>query len=166
MNLLTQEYELKNNREQFLYQKQQDALSQSNWEKEFAYQQNRDDIADKQFQQTFDYNKSVDDRNYNYQINRDAVADSQWQREYDLSKKKASSGSSSKKSTGSYKVKDDGNPPSGDTKSKDPLIAGALASVMAGANPQATLANSLVAKVQKGEMSEQEANKIINSLRW
>ena len=95
MQLLTQEYELKNNREQFLYQKEQDALSQSNWEKEYAYQQQRDQVSDSQWQQTFDYQKQ-----------RDAVADSQWQQEYELSKKASASSSSrssrstSKKSSG------------------------------------------------------------------
>lgn len=82
MQLLTQEYELRNNREQFLYQKDQDRLAQTNWEKEYAMQQN-------QWQQTFDYQKQ-----------RDAVADSQWQQEFDLSKKAAAS-RSSKKSSGS-----------------------------------------------------------------
>ena len=90
MQLLTQEYELRNNREQFLYQKDQDRLAQSNWEKEYAYQQSRDAIADNQWQQTFDYQKS-----------RDAIADSQWQQEYNLSKKKAAASKSSKKSSGS-----------------------------------------------------------------
>lgn len=79
MQLLTKEYELRNNKEQFLYQKDQDALAQSNWEKEYAMQQN-------QWQQTFDYQKQ-----------RDAVTDSQWQKEYDLSKK--ASASSSRKSS-------------------------------------------------------------------
>ena len=83
MQLLTQEYELKNNREQYLYQKEQDALAQVNWEKEYAYQQQRDQISDSQWQQSFDYQKQ-----------RDAVSDSQWAQEYALSKKKASSGSS------------------------------------------------------------------------
>ena len=93
MLLLTQEYELRNNREQFLYQKDQDKLAQSNWEKEYAMQQN-------QWQQTFDYQKQ-----------RDAVADSQWQQEFDLSKKasasssrKSSSRSTSKKSSGEQAV--------------------------------------------------------------
>lgn len=83
MQLLTQEYELRNNREQFLYQKDQDKLAQSNWEKEYAMQQN-------QWQQTFDYQKQ-----------RDAVADNQWLQEFNLSKKKASSSGSSKKSSSS-----------------------------------------------------------------
>ena len=82
MQLLTQEYELRNNREQFLYQKDQDKLAQTNWEKEYALQQN-------QWQQTFDYQKQ-----------RDAVADSQWQQEFELSKKAAAS-SGSRKSSGS-----------------------------------------------------------------
>lgn len=119
MQLLTQEYELKNNREQYLYQKEQDALAQNNWEKEFARQQERDQISDNQWQQSFDYNKSrdqisdnqwqqtfdynksrddVSDRQYAeqmaYQKERDAVSDSQWAREYELSKKKSNSGSS------------------------------------------------------------------------
>ena len=82
MQLLTQEYELRNNREQYLYQKEQDALAQSNWEKEYAYQQERDSISDQQWQQSFDYQKQ-----------RDAVADSQWAKEYALSSRKASSSS-------------------------------------------------------------------------
>lgn len=92
MQLLTQEYEMRNNREQFLYQKDQDSLAQSNWEKEYAYQQQRDQISDSQWQQTFDYQKQ-----------RDSIADSQWQQEYNLSKKKSSSGSS-KSSSGGLKV--------------------------------------------------------------
>lgn len=80
MQLLTQEYELKNNREQFLYQKEQDALSQSNWEKEYAYQKQRDQVSDNQWQQSFDYQKQ-----------RDNVSDSQWQKEYELSKKASAS---------------------------------------------------------------------------
>ena len=95
MQLLTQEYELKNNREQFLYQKEQDALSQSNWEKEYAYQQQRDQVSDSQWQQTFDYQKQ-----------RDAVSDNQWLQEFNLSKKKASSSGSSKKSSNNINLND------------------------------------------------------------
>ena len=80
MQLLTQEYELRNNREQYLYQKEQDALAQSNWEKEWAYQQERDAVSDSQWQQTMDYQKQ-----------RDAVADSQWAKEYALSKRSSDS---------------------------------------------------------------------------
>lgn len=101
MQLLSEEYDLRQNREQYLYQKQQDALAQANWQKEF------------------DYNKAVADRNYNYQVSRDKVSDSQWnkqfkyqqsrdkvsdkqwQKEYELSKKNlASSSRSYSRSTG------------------------------------------------------------------
>ena len=102
MQLLTQEYEFKNNREQFLYQKDQDKLAQSNWEREYAYQQQRDAVSDSQWQQTFDYQKQ-----------RDAVSDSQWEKQYALSKKaKASSSSkksSSKKSSKSLTVSSGNN---------------------------------------------------------
>ena len=124
MQLLTQEYEMRNNREQFLYQQQQDALAQSNWEKQYKYQQerdrvsddqwqqsfnyqkNRDTVSDNQWQKTFDYNSSRDkasdsqwQKTFDYQKNRDKVSDSQWQKEYELSKK--ASASSSRKSTSS-----------------------------------------------------------------
>lgn len=124
MQLLTQEYELKNNREQFLYQKEQNALAQNNWEREFNRQQqrdqvsdnqwqqsfdynkNRDQISDSQWQQTFDYNKNRDNisdnqwqQSFDYQKQRDSVSDSQWQKQYELSKK--ASASSSKRSSGS-----------------------------------------------------------------
>ena len=105
MQLLTQEYEMRNNREQFLYQKDQDTLAQSNWEKEYAQQQN-------QWQQTFDYQKQ-----------RDAIADSQWQQEYNLSKKKSSSGSS-KSSSGGLKVKTDD-----DTSVKQPTAKEVIANM-------------------------------------
>lgn len=124
MQLLTQEYELRNNREQFLYQKEQNALAQNNWEKEYAYQQERDKVSDNQWQQSFDYNKNRDQINdnqwqqtfdynknrdnisdnqwqqsFDYQKQRDSVSDSQWQKQYELSKK--ASASSSKRSSGS-----------------------------------------------------------------
>ncbi|MBR6688806.1 MAG: hypothetical protein IKL68_02185 [Clostridia bacterium] len=95
MELLTQEYELRNNREQYLYQKEQDALAQSNWEKEWAYQQERDAVSDNQWQQSFDYNKSRDEvsdnqwqQSFDYQKNRDAVSDNQWQQSMDYQKQR------------------------------------------------------------------------------
>lgn len=126
MQLLTQEYELKNNREQFLYQKEQDALAQSNWEKEYAYQQSRDavsdrqwldtfnynkgrdSVSDKQWQDTFDYNKSRDkvsdkqwNKTFDYQKKQDKQAQSNWEKEYQLSKKASASSSRRKSSSGS-----------------------------------------------------------------
>lgn len=125
MQLLTQEYELKNNREQFLYQKEQDALAQRNWEQEFEYgksrdavsdqqwldtynyNKSRDAVADKQWQDTYDYNKSRDkvadkqwQKTYDYQKSRDKVSDSQWEKEYQLSKKASASSSRKRSSSG------------------------------------------------------------------
>ncbi len=121
MQLLSEEYDLRNNREQFLYQKQQDALAQSNWQQEFDYQKaqndrnynyqiSRDKVADTQWQKNYDYQKSRDkvsdkqwNKTFNYQKSRDKVSDSQWQKEYELSKKaKASSSRSSGGSRRSY----------------------------------------------------------------
>ena len=93
MQLLTQEYELRNNREQYLYQKEQDALAQSNWEKEYAYQQERDAVSDNQWQQSFDYNKSRDEvadsqwqQSFDYNKARDEVSDNQWRESFDYQK--------------------------------------------------------------------------------
>lgn len=82
MQLLTEEYDLRNNREQYLYQKEQDALQQANWQKEFSYQQSRDKVSDTQWNKQF-----------KYQQKRDKVSDSQWQKEYELSKKARASSS-------------------------------------------------------------------------
>ena len=114
MQLLSEEYDLRNNREQFLYQKSQDALAQSNWQQEFDYQKtqndrnydyqlSRDKVADDQWLKNYNYQKSRDkvsdkqwNKTFNYQKSRDKVSDSQWQKEYELSKKaKASSSRSS-----------------------------------------------------------------------
>ena len=112
MQLLTEEYDLRNNREQFLYQKQQDALAQRNWQTEFDYQKaqndrnynyqvSRDKVSDKQWKKTFNYQKS-----------RDKVSDSQWQKEYELSKKaKASSSRSSGGSRRSYTTRKSSSSP-------------------------------------------------------
>lgn len=86
MQLLTQEYEMRNNRRQFLYQ------------------QDRDRVADNQWQQQYDTERNQWQQQFDYQKQRDAVADSQWQKQYELSKKasasRSSSRSSSKKSSG------------------------------------------------------------------
>lgn len=93
MQLLTQEYEMRNNRKQFLYQQDRDRIADNQWQTQFDYQKSRDAVSDSQWQQQFDYQKQ-----------RDAVADSQWERQYALSKKasasRRSSRSSSKKSSG------------------------------------------------------------------
>lgn len=124
MQLLSQEYDMRNNREQFLYQKQQDALAQSNWQQEFDYNRSvndrnynyqieRDKVSDTQWQKNYDYQKSRDKvsdkqwkKTFNYQKSRDKVSDSHWEKEYALSKKaKASSSRSSGSSRRSYSRK-------------------------------------------------------------
>lgn len=91
---LYNQYNLKFNRDQFNYQKEQDALSQSNWEKE--YNQN---LQQAQWEQQFNQAQ------FDYQKERDKVSDSQWQQEYELSKKaKSSSGSSRSSSSNSNSI--------------------------------------------------------------
>lgn len=125
MQLLTQNYELRQNREQYLYQQERDRVSDNQWQKTFDeqtrqneienqwkqknydYQKQRDSISDSQWQQQLDYQKQRDNisdsqwqKSFNYQKSRDAVSDSQWQKQYELSKKaSASSSRSSSRST-------------------------------------------------------------------
>lgn len=130
MQLLSEEYDLRNNREQFLYQKSQDALAQSNWQQEFDYnrsvadrnynyQISRDKVSDDQWLKNYNYQKSRDkvsdkqwQKTFDYQKSRDKVSDSQWQKEYELSKKARASSSRrssrSSRSTG-YKRKSGNN---------------------------------------------------------
>lgn len=79
MQLLTQEYEMRNNRTQFLYQQERDKIADNQWQTQFDYQKSRDAVSDSQWQQEFDYQKS-----------RDAVADEQWLKEYNLSARRSS----------------------------------------------------------------------------
>lgn len=88
LQLLTQNYELRQNREQYLYQQERDRISDQQWQKSFDEQVRQNEIENQWRQKEFDY-----------QQQRDAVADSQWQQQFNLSKKKSSSGSSSKKSS-------------------------------------------------------------------
>lgn len=87
LQLLTQNYELRQNREQYLYQQERDRISDQQWQKSFDEQVRQNEIENQWRQKEFDY-----------QQQRDAVADSQWQQQFNLSKKKSSSGSNSKKS--------------------------------------------------------------------
>ena len=45
------------------YQKERDAVADSQWQQEYNYQQQRDAIADSQWQQQFDYNNQVSELN-------------------------------------------------------------------------------------------------------
>ena len=85
LQLLTQNYELRQNREQYLYQQERDKISDNQWQKTFDEQIRQNEIEN-QWKQ----------KNYDYQIQRDAVSDSQWQKQYELSKKAAASSKSSR----------------------------------------------------------------------
>lgn len=166
-------YNLKFNQEQFNYQKEQDALAQSNWEKEyqqalqqaqweqqfnqaqFDYNKQQDALSQSNWQKEFDYNKSIDDRNYNYQLNRDAVSDSQWQQEYELSKKNSSSSgssgssnsSSSSSNSGSYSLNSNNNNVVDNTPSSEELLANMT--VVQGPNLQANIKDKYSGKTFK-----------------
>ncbi len=101
VNDLYNTYNLKFQQDQFAYNKEQDVLSQSNWEKEYQRALEQANWERQLNQAQFDYNKTIDDRNYNYQVERDKVADNQWQEQYELSKKASSSSRSSRSSSGS-----------------------------------------------------------------
>lgn len=81
------------------YQKYRDAVNNYMTFTNYDYQKERDTISDQQWQKELEYQRE-----------RDAIADQQWQQEYELSKRKASSSSSSKSSnTGSYRIIGDDN---------------------------------------------------------
>lgn len=91
VQLLTQNYQLRQEREQYLYQQQRDQISDQQWQKSFDEQVRQNELENQYRQQQFEYQKQ-----------RDAVADSQWQQQFNLQKKnlaKSSSRSSSKKSS-------------------------------------------------------------------
>ena len=71
-------------KEKFGYQKERDAISDSQWNKTFDYNAGRDSVSDSQWEKQFAYQQA-----------RDAVADSQWEKEYQLALKKARSGGGS-----------------------------------------------------------------------
>lgn len=93
IQLLTQNYQLRQEREQYLYQQERDEISDKQWQKSFDEQVKQNEIENKWKQKQYDYQKQ-----------RDKVADSQWQKQYNLQKKnlaKSSSRSSSSKSKSS-----------------------------------------------------------------
>lgn len=92
MNLLTQEYDLKNQKEQqiydrgidernYNYQVQRDAVSDNQWEKEYQ-----------RMLQQMENEERWNQKNFDYQVERDKIADSQWEKQY---AKSLSSGRSS-----------------------------------------------------------------------
>lgn len=111
LQLLTQNYELRQNREQYLYQKERDKVSDNQWQKTFDeqvrqneienqwkqknydYQTQRDKVSDSQWQTSFDYQKSRDtisdnqwQQNFDYQKQRDNVSDNQWLQSFNYQK--------------------------------------------------------------------------------
>lgn len=89
LQLATQLFQFRKDREQFLYSQDRDRISDEQWQKTFDEQMRQNELENEWKQRTFDY-----------QQERDAVGDSQWERQYALSKKaKASSGSRSVKMT-------------------------------------------------------------------
>lgn len=110
MQLLTQEYDMRNRANQFAYQQQRDTVADNQWQQSFDYNKERAGVQDRQWQQSFDYQKGRDQvqdnqwqQSFDYQKSRDAVADSQWERQFELSKKAYASSSrrsSSSRSSG------------------------------------------------------------------
>lgn len=151
MQLLSQEYDMRNNREQFLYQKSQDALAQRNWQTEF------------------DYNKSVNDRNYNYQVSRDKVSDSQWnkqfkyqksrdkvsdsqwQKEYELSKKSLAT-SSRRRSSGSGSRKNGNDDQAIKTEENAQAVENDIKGLLEGVAKNGLTLGSIVANFAKGNI--------------
>lgn len=101
MNLITQEYDLKNNKEQDLYnrgidernynyQVKRDQVSDNQWEKEYQQMLKENELAEQWRQKNYDYQVGRDQvsdnqwqKQYDYQVDRDKVSDSQWQKQYD-----------------------------------------------------------------------------------
>lgn len=96
--LLTQNYELRQNREQYLYQQERDRISDNQWQKTFDEQVRQNEIENEWRQRNFDYQKQ-----------RDSVSDSQWEKQYELSKKASASSSSSRSSGTSSKKSTSGS---------------------------------------------------------
>jgi len=86
-------YNLKFQQDQFSYNKEQDTLAQSNWEKEYQ-----------QALQQAEWERAFNQSQFDYQKERDAVSDSQWEKEYQLAKKNASKSSSKKSSSNTLNV--------------------------------------------------------------
>ena len=157
MQLLTQEYEMRNNRKQFLYQQDRDKIADNQWQQQYDYQKQRDAISDDQWNQQFAYQKE-----------RDAVSDSQWEKQYELSKKASSRSSSSKKSKSggtTINVSDGGNAEtnnSNQNNSDDGLIS-YIRTVINAPTPKAIKQAQLSALVKNGQLSQTELNNLINA---
>ena len=134
IQLLTQNYELRQNREQYLYQQQRDIISDQQWQKTFDEQVRQNEIENQWKQKSFDYQKQ-----------RDAVADSQWQQQFNLSKKKSSSGSSKKKTSSNLKVSDTSNSSSNSGKYSAKEVLANM-KILAGPNLQNNIKDGISGK--------------------
>lgn len=92
IQLLTQNYQLRQEREQYLYQQQRDDIADKQWQKSFDEQVKQNEIENEWKQKQYDYQKQ-----------RDKVADSQWQKQYNLQKKNLARSSSRSRSRSSSK---------------------------------------------------------------
>lgn len=122
LNLLVQNYQLRQDKEKFLYQKQRDQISDDQWQKSFDEQVRQNELENEWKQKQFDYQKE-----------RDQVQDNQWLQQFNLSKKKSSVSSSKRKSTKSKSK-----------KSKTPIDDGGNNGVNTNGNINYTLANSAI----------------------
>lgn len=162
VQLLTQNYELRQNREKYLYQQERDRISDSQWQKTFDEQVRQNELENQWRQQQFDYQKQ-----------RDSIADSQWQQQFNLSKKASSRSSSSSRSTGSSKKSSSGALQVNGSNISDYAITTAnnLKAIQdQGGNINKAILNqskgAISDKVNRGELSVAEAEYIYNKLGW
>lgn len=165
LQLLTQNYELRQNREQYLYQQERDRVSDQQWQKSFDEQVRQNELENQWRQKEFDY-----------QQQRDKVADSQWQQQFNLSKKKSSSASSSSKKSSKSSNK---------SKSGSVSVSGSSGTGGSASDYAITTANNLLKikqsapfsdvvlaqsrntianMVNEGKLSQQDANYIFNTV--
>lgn len=100
MNLLSQEYDLRANKEKDIYDRGID-------ERNYNYQVSRDQVSDNQWEKEYqrmlqqaEAQEKWNQKNYDYQVERDKIADSQWEKEFALSQQaQATKSSKSSKSS-------------------------------------------------------------------
>ena len=159
LQLLTQNYELRQNREQYLYQQERDRISDQQWQKSFDEQVRQNEIENQWRQKEFDY-----------QQQRDKVADSQWQQQFNLSKKNSSSGSSSKRGSSKKSSSKSGNLSVSGSNISDyaRTTANNLLQIKQSA-PFSSLIlaqskNTIANMVSEGNLSKEEANYIFDTV--
>ena len=142
------------------------ALAQENWEAEMAYQKERDAVSDSQWEKSFNNSNSQWAAEMAYQQSRDAVSDSQWEKEYQMAlesaKKNSSSGSSSgsrssssSSSSSSSKSSSSGYP----TDYLNTIRSMAEKNLSSGSSSD-TVDEYLSKEVQAGRLSESDAQKL------